>query len=69
MNCNHPLVEKSIIKALKYWIEELHVDGFRCDLASTLARGEDGAPMYHAPVVWDIEFSDILENTRLIAEA
>ena len=45
------------------------MDGFRFDLASILARGEDGAPMYHAPVVWNIEFSNILAHTRLFAEA
>lgn len=69
VNCNHPLVARFIIEALEYWVREFHVDGFRFDLASILARGEDGAPMYHAPVVWNIEFSNILAHTRLIAEA
>jgi isoamylase len=69
VNCNHPLVARFIIQALEYWVREFHVDGFRFDLASILARGEDGAPMYHAPVVWNIEFSNILSHTRLIAEA
>ncbi len=69
VNCNHPLVAHFIIQALEYWVKEFHVDGFRFDLASILSRGEDGAPMYHAPVVWNIEFSDILSHTRLIAEA
>lgn len=69
VNCNHPLVARFIIESLEYWVKEFHVDGFRFDLASILARGEDGAPMYHAPVVWNIEFSDILAHTRLIAEA
>jgi glycogen operon protein len=69
VNCNHPLVARLITQALEYWVREFHVDGFRFDLASILARGEDGAPMYHAPVVWNIEFSDILAHTRLIAEA
>ena len=69
VSCNHPLVARFIIQALEYWVKEFHVDGFRFDLASILARGENGAPMYHAPVVWNIEFSDILSHTRLIAEA
>jgi glycogen operon protein len=47
----------------------MHVDGFRFDLASVMARGEDGRPMYHAPILWAIEFSPILANTKLIAEA
>ncbi len=69
VNCNHPLVARFIIESLEYWVREFHVDGFRFDLASILARGEDGAPMYHAPVVWNIEFSNTLAHTRLIAEA
>jgi len=47
----------------------MHVDGFRFDLASVLTRGEDGAPLYHAPVLWNIEFSNVLAETRIIAEA
>ncbi len=69
VNCNHPLVARFIIRSLEYWVREFHVDGFRFDLASIMARGEDGAPMYHAPVIWNIEFSDTLAHTRLIAEA
>ncbi len=69
VNCNHPLVARFIIRSLEYWVREFHVDGFRFDLASIMSRGEDGAPMYHAPVVWNIEFSDTLVHTRLIAEA
>lgn len=69
VNCNHPLVGRFIIESLEYWVREFHVDGFRFDLASILARGEDGEPMYHAPVVWNIEFSNTLAHTRLFAEA
>ena len=69
LNCNHPLVARFILECLEYWVREMHVDGFRFDLASVLARGENGAPLPHAPVVWSIEFSDVLAHTRLIAEA
>ncbi|GMW06264.1 MAG: glycogen operon protein GlgX homolog [Nevskiales bacterium] len=69
VNCNHPLVSRYIVQCLEYWVREMHVDGFRFDLASVLARGEDGNPMYHAPVLWNIEFSETLAQTRLIAEA
>ncbi len=69
VNCNHPLVARFILECLEYWVREFHIDGFRFDLASILARGEDGRPMRHAPVVWNIEFSDILAHTRLVAEA
>jgi len=69
INCNHPLVARYIVQCLEYWVREMHVDGFRFDLASVLARGEDGRPMYHAPVLWNIEFSEALAHTRIIAEA
>ena len=69
VNANHPLVARFITECLEYWVREMHVDGFRFDLASALARGEDGKPQYHAPVLWSIEFSDPLAHTRLIAEA
>ncbi len=69
VNCNHPLVASFILSCLEYWVREMHVDGFRFDLASVLARGEDGKPMKHAPVLWSIEFSDVLAHTKIIAEA
>lgn len=69
VNCNHPLVARFLVECLEYWVREMHVDGFRFDLASVLARGEDGSPMYHAPVPWSIEFSDVLTHSTLIAEA
>ena len=69
VNCNHPLVARFILECMEYWVRDMHVDGFRLDLASVLARGEDGEPMYHAPVLWSTEFSTTLANTHLIAEA
>jgi len=69
VNCNHPLVSRFIVECLEYWVREMHVDGFRFDLASVLARGEDGNPQYHARTPWDIAFSDVLAHTRIIAEA
>ena len=69
INCNHPLVTNFIINCLEFWVREMHVDGFRFDLASIMVRGEDGNPMYHAPLPWNIEFSDRLSATKLIAEA
>ena len=69
VNCNHPIVANFIISCLEYWVREMHVDGFRFDLASALARGENGEPLHDAPVLWGIELSDQLSATRLIAEA
>jgi glycogen operon protein len=47
----------------------MHVDGFRFDLASALARGEDGHPQYHAPILWATELSPALGRSHIIAEA
>jgi isoamylase len=68
VNANHPIVEKFIIDCLHYWVEEMHVDGFRFDEGSVLARGGDGAPMEFPPVVWGIELSEELAGTKVIAE-
>jgi isoamylase len=69
VNCNHPLVDKFIVECLEYWVCEMHVDGFRFDEGSILSRGEDGVPMVHPPVVWHIELSEALADTKVFAEA
>ena len=68
-NCNHPMGEKFILDCLKFWAKEMHIDGFRFDEASVLSRGEDGNPMKHPPVLWQIELDEDLANTKVIAEA
>ena len=42
LNLTHPRVLQMVIDSLRYWVEACHVDGFRFDLATTLARGPDG---------------------------
>ena len=42
LNCENPPVRSLIIDCLKYWVEEMHVDGFRFDLATVLARDGQG---------------------------
>ncbi|MGE5300898.1 MAG: glycogen debranching protein GlgX [Acidobacteriota bacterium] len=69
VNCNFPIVTAFLIECLEYWVNEMHVDGFRFDLASVLVRGYEGKPLHYAPMPWHIELSDVLGNTRLIAEA
>lgn len=68
-NCNHPISQKLIIECLRYWVRETHVDGFRFDEGSILSRGEDGQPLAHPPVVWQIELDDELADAKVIAEA
>jgi glycogen operon protein len=69
LNCNHPIVEKLILDCLEFWVQEMHVDGFRFDEGSVLTRGLDGAPMKYPPVIWQIELSEVLSNSKIIAEA
>jgi glycogen operon protein len=69
VNANHPFVARFILDCLEYWVRSMHVDGFRFDLASALARDEEGRPMHNPPLLWGIELSDVLARTDIIAEA
>jgi len=69
LKCNHPIMDKLILDCLEFWVREMHVDGFRFDEGSILSRGEDGAPMKYPPVLWHIELTDALAETKIIAEA
>jgi isoamylase len=69
LNANQPIVRRMIVDSLRYWVEEMHVDGFRFDLASILARGTSGQLLPNPPVLWDIESDPALAGTKLIAEA
>jgi glycogen operon protein len=69
LNANNPIVRRMIVDSLRYWVEEMHVDGFRFDLASILCRDSNGHPLPNPPVLWDIEADPALAGTKLIAEA
>ena len=69
LNANNPIVRRLIQDSLRYWVTEMHVDGFRFDLASILSRDEHGQPLPNPPVLWDIESDPQLAGTKLIAEA
>ena len=69
LNANHPIVRRMILDSLRYWVEEMHVDGFRFDLASILARDSRGQVLTNPPVLWDIESDPVLAGTKMIAEA
>lgn len=68
MNANHPVVTQFIIDSLRYWVMEMHVDGFRFDLASALCRDSAGALQMQAFLVNAIAEDPVLSNTKLIAE-
>jgi glycogen operon protein len=69
LNTNHSIVRRMILDSLHYWVQMMHVDGFRFDLASILSRDESGHPQKNAPILWDIESDPVLAGTKLIAEA
>jgi isoamylase len=69
LNGNQPIVRRMILDSLRYWVEQMHVDGFRFDLASVLDRDQSGNLLPKPPVLWDIESDPVLAGTKLIAEA
>lgn len=69
LNSNHSIVRMLILDALKRWVQELHVDGFRFDLAAVMSRDEHGNPMSNPPILWEIEADPVLARTKIIAEA
>jgi isoamylase len=69
LNANHPVVRRMVLDSLRYWVETMHVDGFRFDLAAILERDESGSVLPSPPVLWDIESDPALAGTKLIAEA
>ena len=69
LNANNPIVRRMIVDSLRYWVEEMHVDGFRFDLASILTRDASGHVLANPPVLWDIESDPLLAGTKMIAEA
>ncbi len=68
-NCNHPVVRDHILDCLRYWVTEMHVDGFRFDLASVLGRGADGQLLANPPLLERIAEDPVLRHVKLIAEA
>ena len=69
LNCNHPVVRDLIVECLRYWVMEMHVDGFRFDLASIFGRGQDGSVLANPPLLEHLAYDPVLANTKLIAEA
>lgn len=68
VNANAQPVIEMIVDCLCYWVKEMHVDGFRFDLASALTRGSDGRPLGKSPLIEAITANSILSNVKLISE-
>jgi glycogen operon protein len=69
VNVTHPVVRDLVLDALRYWVMEMHVDGFRFDLASVLGRDPRGRVLANAPLLERIAEDPILRDAKLIAEA
>ena len=64
---SHPAALRLVLDSLRYWVTQMHVDGFRFDLASALARTPHG-PDAHAPLLTAIGQDPVLRDVKLIAE-
>ncbi|WP_374689832.1 glycogen debranching protein GlgX [Promineifilum sp.] len=69
LNCNNPVVRNLVLDALRYWVSEYHIDGFRFDLASILGRDAEGHPLSNPPLLESLAHDPVLGKTKLIAEA
>jgi isoamylase len=67
LDAREPRVIQMILDSLRYWVTEMHVDGFRFDLATTLARGRDGFDPEH-PFLVATRTDPVLGGVKLIAE-
>lgn len=68
VNCNHPVIRDLLMTCLRYWVGDMHVDGFRFDLASILGRDRRGNVMVEPPVIESIAEDGVLADAKLIAE-
>jgi len=68
LDLSHPFVLRMVMDALRLWVEEMGVDGFRFDLAATLVRGASGAFDLHSCFLATIRQDPVLNRVKLIAE-
>ena len=66
-NAENPYVLQLITDSLRYWTEEMHVDGFRFDLATTLCRRKGGFTA-ESGFLYAVRQDPVLKNVKLIAE-
>src|SRR6267154_1153484 len=67
VNLTHPRVLQMVMDSLRYWVEVCHVDGFRFDLATTLARGPNGFDR-NASFLTAVRQDPVLATVKLVAE-
>jgi len=66
-NANNPVARRMIVDSVRYWVEHMHVDGFRFDLASILSRDSSGKVLPDPPVLWDLESDPALAGIPIVA--
>ncbi|MBN1481789.1 glycogen debranching enzyme GlgX [candidate division KSB1 bacterium] len=69
LNANHSVVRRMILDCLRHWVDDMHVDGFRFDLASVLSRDEAGHPLDNPPTLLAIDTIPEIAHAKIIAEA
>ncbi|WP_298806337.1 glycogen debranching protein GlgX [uncultured Pseudokineococcus sp.] len=67
LNVGHPAALQLVMDSLRYWVTEMHVDGFRFDLATTLTR-QDGDAEVHSAFLTLVHQDPVLARVKLIAE-
>jgi isoamylase len=68
LNASNPETARLIVDSLRYWVSEMHVDGFRFDLATTLGRTGKGEFDRNAPIFQIINLDPVISRVKLIAE-
>jgi isoamylase len=68
LDLRHPRTLQMVMDSLRYWSQEMHVDGFRFDLATTLARGDGGGFEWHSGFLQALHQDPVLSRLKLIAE-
>jgi isoamylase len=68
LNASHPTMLRLVMDSLRYWVEEMHVDGFRFDLAPAITRNSHGNFDHRSPFLSAVAQDPVLRQAKLIAE-
>lgn len=68
LSCNYPIVQQLILDSLRYWLTEVHVDGFCFMNASYLLKGSYGEGLSRSPLIETIAFDPVLSKAKIIAD-
>ncbi|MGE4243753.1 glycogen debranching protein GlgX [Ramlibacter sp.] len=68
LDASHPAMLRLVMDSLRWWVEEMHVDGFRFDLAPAIARDANGAYDHRGPFLSAVAQDPVLKRVKLVAE-